>query len=173
MKCQFPDCNRQATVHLTELTGGTKKEIHLCEQHAGEMGVSSKGYFSAAELLAGIAKSAQGEQRELDAGAKCPTCGMTLGRFQASGRFGCPDCYTTFHDDIVPLVERIHDASQHVGKVPKRASKEVTLRTEVRRLLLELEETVKKEDYEKAARLRDEIKKLEDQLEAAKTSPKS
>ncbi|GMV81389.1 MAG: hypothetical protein AMXMBFR7_25730 [Planctomycetota bacterium] len=168
MKCQFPDCNRQATVHLTELADSGKKEIHLCEQHAAEMGVPGQKYFSATDLLAGIAKAQQGTQKDLESGTKCPHCGMTLSRFQASGRFGCARCYETFEEEIAPLVERIHDSAQHVGKVPPRVPAKAALTVEARRIQLELNKTVKQEDYEKAAGLRDRLKKIESELAGKK-----
>ena len=34
MKCQ--KCDKPATFHITELTGGKPKELHLCEDHARE-----------------------------------------------------------------------------------------------------------------------------------------
>ena len=41
MKCQ--QCERPATFHITELTGGKPQELHLCEDHARSYLTSSSG----------------------------------------------------------------------------------------------------------------------------------
>jgi len=169
MKCQNPNCKREATVHLTEIKSGVRHEMHLCETCAGEKGLPGKPHFTISEILAGVAGQQAGQKSKKGKEPECPGCGITLGQFQSSGRFGCPQCYVSFRDDILPLVEKIHDASQHVGKVPQRVSLEVSLQKELRLLQLELKRTVKREDYEKAAALRDKIRKVEDQIKASET----
>lgn len=163
MKCQV--CNsREATVHLTELKGGKKHEMHLCEKCAAEKGLPGKQHFSISDLLAGIASAQQTQKPENTREAQCHACGITLSKFQSSGRFGCPECYTAFRDDILPLIEKIHDASQHTGKVPMRISREVSLQKDIRSLQLDLKKTIKREEYEKAVQIRDQIRILEEQL---------
>ena len=171
MKCE--NCGkRDATVHLTEIKKGVKQEMHLCEPCASEKGLPGKATFSISDLLAGITSAAQSKKVKQEREIQCPTCELTLSQFQSSGRFGCPDCYTTFKDDILPLVEKIHDASQHVGKVPKRVGEEVGLQKDLRHLQVELKKTVKAEDYEKAAKLRDQIRRLEEKINESQAAPK-
>jgi protein arginine kinase activator len=166
MKCQ--NCHkRDATVHLTEIKGGSKHEMHLCESCAAAKGLPGKAHFSIQDLLAGIASSQQSStQKRRTKELQCPSCELTISQFQATGRFGCADCYKAFESEILPLIEKIHDSTQHVGKVPGRASPEVALQKEVRHLQLELKRAVKQEDYEKAATLRDRIRQVEDELRA-------
>lgn len=166
MKCE--NCaKRDATVHLTEIKKGVKQEMHLCEPCASEKGLPGKAPFSISDLLAGITSAAQGKAGKQGKEVECPTCELTLSQFQSSGRFGCPDCYAAFREDILPLVEKIHDSAQHVGKVPRRVSAEVGMQKEIRHLQLELKKTVKREDYEKAAQLRDQIRQAEERLKGA------
>ena len=166
MKCEVENCENEATVHLTEIRDGKKHEMHLCERCAAEKGLPGKAHFSISDLLAGIASQAQAQAQKSKRGKEvaCPVCTTTLSQFQSSGRFGCPDCYTTFRDDVQVLLEKIHDSSQHVGKVPRRISAEVSLQKDVRQLQLELKRAVRREDYEKAAALRDQIKQIEEKL---------
>jgi protein arginine kinase activator len=166
MKCDVESCENEATVHLTEIREGKKHEMHLCERCAAEKGLPGKSHFSISDLLAGIASQTQTQQQKAKRGKEvgCPVCGTTLSQFQSSGRFGCPECYTTFRDDVQGLVEKIHDASQHIGKVPHRVSSEISLQKDVRQLQLELKRAIRREDYEKAAQLRDEIKTMEDKI---------
>ena len=62
----------------------------------------------------------------------------------------------------MPLLERVHEgASQHVGKVPSRAGTDERRPAALLRLRAALKDAVAEEDYERAARLRDQIKELE------------
>ena len=177
MKCEVETCENEATVHLTEIREGKKHEMHLCERCASEKGLPGKSHFSISDLLHGIASQAQAQSQKSKRSREtaCPNCGATLSQFQSSGRFGCPECYVTFKDDVQGLVEKIHDSSQHVGKVPRRVSSEISLQKDIRQLQLDLKKAVKREDYEKAAAIRDQINQLEEQIKlresAAATSP--
>jgi protein arginine kinase activator len=167
MKCEVSNCENEATVHLTEIREGKKHEMHLCERCAAEKGLPGKSHFSISDLLAGIASQAQQQAQKPSKRGKeaaCPVCTTTLTQFQSSGRFGCPECYTTFKDDVLGLVEKIHDAAQHVGKVPKRVSSEISLQKDLRQLQLDLKRAVRKEDYEKAAAIRDQIRQMEEKM---------
>jgi len=168
MKCEVQSCDNEATVHLTEIRDGKKHEMHLCERCAAEKGLPGKSHFSISDLLAGIASQAQSQAQRSKRGkeAACPVCTTTLSQFQSSGRFGCPDCYTTFKEDVQGLVEKIHDSSQHVGKVPHRVPSEVSLQKDIRQLQVELKRAVRREDYEKAAAIRDQIKHMEEKLKS-------
>jgi protein arginine kinase activator len=168
IKCNEDNCDNEATVHLTEFRDGVKHEMHLCESCAAAKGLPGKSHFSIQQLLAGIASqgAALGAQKTRKGKeAACPGCGTTLSQFQGSGRFGCPECYTTFKDEVQNLVEKIHDSTQHCGKVPRRTSTEVTLQKDLRQLQTELKRAVRQEEYERAAQIRDQIKVLEERIE--------
>lgn len=168
MKCETDECSNEATVHLTEIRDGEKHEMHLCEACAAAKGLPGKSHFTIQQLLAGIAATqAQGgsaQKTRKGKEAACPGCGTTLSQFQASGRFGCPECYATFKEDVLNLVEKIHDSTQHCGKVPRRSPSDVSLQKDLRQLQLELKKAIRHEEYEKAAELRDRIRKLEEKL---------
>jgi protein arginine kinase activator len=169
MKCEVQSCENEATVHLTEIREGKKHEMHLCERCAQEKGLPGKSHFSISDLLAGIASQAQAQptaKAKRGKEAACPVCTTTLTQFQSSGRFGCPDCYTVFKEDVQGLVEKIHDSSQHIGKVPKRVSSEISLQKDIRQLQVELKRAVRREDYENAAAVRDQIRQMEEKLAA-------
>ena len=152
---------RQATIHLTEIVNDTKKEVHLCETCAEKQGVI-KQQMSVADFLAGLAGSGAAARQKLP-DIRCPQCGLTLAEFQSVGRFGCAEDYTAFRDRIMPLIEKIHDAIQHVGKTPTRAGRGVQREKRLRHLQAELRHAVEREQYEDAARLRDEVRNLEEE----------
>jgi protein arginine kinase activator len=157
--CQV--CGKEvATVHLTEIDKGVQKEVHLCEACAQKQGVVGKAP-SLQDILQGMIQQqvkAMGEEGS----QQCPYCGIRFGEFRSKGRLGCPRDYEVFHASLAPLIEKVQGgATQHRGRVPSRAGAEVAREMRLRALRATLDELVRKEDYEGAAKLRDEIRELE------------
>ena len=63
----------------------------------------------------------------------------------------------------------MHKGTEHIGKLPQRAHREIELADRMRTLTQDLQKAVAEENYESAAALRDQIKQLETQLA---TSPR-
>jgi protein arginine kinase activator len=91
----------------------------------------------------------------------CPACGHEESDLQSTGLLGCPQCYTTFRRRIVPLLRRYHREVHHLGKAPQAQGPRAALRRQVAALKAALEEAVSREEYERAAQLRDEIQAKE------------
>jgi protein arginine kinase activator len=164
MKCQ--QCEKPATFHITELTGEAPQELHLCEEHAREylsqpddVGISSSNLAGALVQQLKLGQTAE-ELAELDK-QSCPVCGITFLEFRQQGRLGCPHDYVRFEDELEPLILNIHGSGQHVGKRPRSGEVETDSQTQLIRLRREMKEAVLEEDYERASRLRDEIRQLE------------
>jgi len=158
MKCQ--SCNkREATVHFTDIEGDEKKEVHLCEECAREKsGMPPKG-VTLEEIFSNLIQQHSKESAKLLKTA-CPNCGMSYIEFKAGGRLGCASDYVVFEEGLAPLLERLHQGTQHVGKTPSRAGADVRRGNEMIRLRRELDRAVQREEYEKAAELRDRIQSL-------------
>jgi protein arginine kinase activator len=164
MKCQ--KCDKTATFHITELTGGKPVELHLCEDHARDYLTESDPDQQAATNLAGalaqqlaVGQTAE-ELARLDQQA-CPVCGITFFEFRNQGRLGCPHDYVCFQKELDPLILNIHGETTHVGKRPQRTQGNTDRQTELIRLRRELKEAVQNEEYERASELRDEIRQIE------------
>jgi len=158
VKCE--NCKEQeATVHYTEIDGRQKNEIHLCEECYRQKLTPVQKIVDFGEVLKGLL---QGTLKEQTAAAKaiCPTCGISLAEFRASGRFGCPNDYDVFDEFLRPLLEKIQHGTRHVGRVPSRAGTELQRENELIQLRRELERAVQREEYEEAARLRDRIREI-------------
>ncbi len=84
-------------------------------------------------------------------------CHKRKSDFKKTGQFGCPTCYETFEDELAPLLKAMHRGDRHIGKVPEREGLRVRVSAELARLRAALDEAVGEEQYEDAAKLRDEI----------------
>jgi len=155
-KCQ--KCPNPATLHITEVLGeGQFEELHLCEQCA------SKYLYDGPKTggKAGMIHASEGEEG-LFSQSVCPTCGLKFTEFRNTGRLGCQHDYDVFRDELVPLLENIHGDTKHVGKTPRHHPQNKQIQTELMNLRNRLKQAVTQEDYEAAARLRDEIRQLEE-----------
>lgn len=164
MKCQ--KCDKTATFHITELTGGKPQELHLCQEHAHEYLTQAEAEPTGAASLAGalaqqlaVGQTAE-ELARLDK-RSCPVCGITFFEFRNQGRLGCPNDYTCFQKELTPLILNIHGESEHVGKRPRRAAVDTSRQTDLIRLRREMKEAISQEDYERASKLRDDIRRIE------------
>lgn len=169
MLCQ--KCNqREANVHITKIINGVKTEMHLCEECAREsqenisIPIALGMPMSFQNILEGFMEMMGGIPQQLVEEISCPVCHMTFENFKQTGRFGCGNCYNAFNDNIIPLIRRIHGNIHHTGKVPKRSGGILKIKRDIDKLKNELKVAVANEEYEKAARLRDEIKRLEEML---------
>jgi len=61
---------------------------------------------------------------------------------------------------LIPLLKKIHGSSQHVGKIPQAKDMKTSINRQLEQLQRQLNEAIEKEEFEKAAELRDEIKEL-------------
>ena len=166
------DCREKpASVHITKIDNNQKSEKHLCEacaHKAGELSISFGSQFSVQDFLKGMFNQGFAGAPPARSAVACQGCGMTYEDFSRCGKIGCGDCYSAYGDRLDPLIRRIHGASCHTGKVPRRGGGKLAVRQKLRQLKGDLERFVAAEEYEQAAKVRDEIKTLEKQLAGGK-----
>jgi len=154
------NCQKPATIHLTQIINNQIKKLDFCEGCPHQQGVTDPAGFSLAELLAqseqSFAQAGQGE----GVGA-CPACGFTPADFKKTGRFGCPECYESLDDFIDPMLEKMHRGTRHNGKLPSGMVARVKLKARISQAEHALNQAVATEAYEDAAKLRDELKALQ------------
>ena len=158
---------RQACVHITKVNNNHKTEKHLCEycaHQAGEFSFSSDAGLSVQDLLKGMFSQGFVEPQHKSL-LECPNCGMAYSDFRHNGKIGCSVCYSTFADRLERMMRRIHGANVHTGKVPLRTGGAVAARQQLKKMKRQLERYIASEEYENAAKLRDEIRQLEKGLE--------
>ncbi len=170
---------REATVHIKEITGSQTKVWHLCEQCAKKQSIKS-GDVNPLSLAAFLYQLAAKEATEMDnqsetaeesrppkkataPGLRCARCGLTAAEFRKIGRFGCPACYEAFQPLLEDILADLHHGLRHRGRTPADSPPLNPRDAQRRRLHLleeELDKAVASEAYERAALLRDQIRKL-------------
>lgn len=166
------ECKKnEATIHFTRIVDNKVTESHLCQECAKEKGLFFPSldealfegpHLALASLLAGLSDiGAPYALEKPKVARKCPNCKATYDDFRESGRMGCSECYRTFRKELLPLLRRLHGSVQHTGKVPLKKIGVGKKGKEIIELRRELQKAVEKEEYEKAAVIRDKIKELE------------
>jgi len=174
MLCQ--NCNANpATTHIKRFVGDRAEEYHLCPGCARASGLLGDGGlglpdfgFQLSDLFSGFLGSSVKQQQPntLAPVARCGMCGASLQEIAKTGRVGCAQCYETFYSQLEPTLQRIHGSLEHAGKTPEDGNPQLRQRREREQNLAQLREqiaqAVKSEEYEEAARLRDEIRRIEE-----------
>ena len=120
MKCH--SCSKPATVHLTDIVNGHKKELHLCQQCAEKQQWFKHQELNLSAILQTVIGQHIGQMTDELSRLTCPACGIKYMEFKAEGRLGCPHDYVCFQKELGPLILNIHGESEHVGKRPRRAA---------------------------------------------------
>ena len=156
MKCE--SCNeREAKIHFTSVINGVMEEHHLCEVCASGIQKDLHEQFPLHKLFEGI-----------DVDTKCPNCGLSYEKFRSTGKLGCSRCYDAFGKELENVIRGIHGHTKHNGKIPKRGYSMIRHQEDIEYLDKELHEAVKLEEYERAAVLRDEIKRIKSVMDSDK-----
>jgi len=153
---------KPATVHLTQIVGDKMQKLDLCEDCAKAKGINDPTSFGLADLdlVLGLGASQEIEQAAGGVELKCPRCGFTQADFKKSGRLGCPECYQTFAEGLGGLLKTMHKGTRHTGKAPEALRQSRDLSDRMKTLQIKLAKAIKYEDFEEAAILRDEIKRM-------------
>jgi len=173
MLCE--NCNKNdATIHYTEIVNGGMSEHHICSECAKELDLSyySDGLSSElpfAKLLTGLLASKMLLQQESNnpmTHVICPKCGMNYDEFTKVGKFGCAECYNVFGPLIEEHMKKLQGNSVHTGKKYKTldnvTEESDNPQKDLEILNAKLKEAINLENYEEAAKFRDEIKKTKE-----------
>ena len=166
-----------ATIHIQEIVNGQKRSLHICASCAASKisGDSTPDEFNLADMLYNISdefsshfeyENKMNNEAEPKPAVTCPKCGWDLNRLRQTGRLGCEECYAAFREMLLSALETMHKGTVHVGKKPGvKTDTEISLISlKIMNLQHEMEEYIRREEYEKAAVARDEIKQLKEQL---------
>jgi protein arginine kinase activator len=164
MKCQL--CGHaDAVIHIKEVKNDAVTELHLCEKCAREKGFHSmldQGKASLASQFIWMAESLYPEGSAKVSGVQCSDCGLHYSEFMRTGRLGCASCYVDFGAQLKQILRRVHGSVRHVGKAPGKEGHLYERRQRVQKLHEDLQRAIEREEYERAAALRDKIRTLEE-----------
>ncbi len=166
MLCQICNVN-SAEIKLTQIINGKKIEMRLCKDCAEEKGVNSP-LTALPQIFGNLLLSLFDEdivkRKLVKSKVKCRECGLTWDYFQKTGLLGCSNCYKIFEEDLKVILRRIHGSNRHIGSRPK-AYRHVVNEAQIKSLKLELKNAIKKENFERAAELRDMIRDAQREID--------
>lgn len=157
MLCQ--KCNKNsATVKIVKNLNGNVEEMYLCPACAEKEDLNLNSNLFSDSLFSNIFNifTPLGTNEIV-----CDNCKTTYSEFKKTGKFGCSHCFLKFENYLEPLFKNIHGATTHTGKLPKNSAAPIMLKRKVGDLKELLKKAVFEENFEEAAKLRDEIRSLE------------
>ncbi len=153
-------CDRPAEVHEIDPINGTA--VHLCREHAVAAGFDVPSPSAVTAVLGGLGSMQVQITTERRGPSSCRSCGLEFARFRKTGLLGCPRCYDSFATQLESIIPRSQNgATTHLGHVAHRTADLVDQQARRRSILEELERAVASEQYERAARLRDQLHTLD------------
>ncbi len=183
MKCER--CGKHdAAVKMTRIEKtGQAVQIVLCQSCAADASPFQKNIIHKQASFDLLLKELLKQQQSSDPGEEfggevptCHSCGMEFTVYRKTFILGCAECYDSFEEWLEPDLRRLHRATRHLGEAPGGAGNTAALHDQVRTCREELKAAVELEDFERAAFLRDEIGRLEQQIHQEPrgvTSPKA
>lgn len=148
-----------ATTHLKTVVNGVVHENHLCSYCAANQGYGNIGKLSLTNMLASMFGESISSGEPIS--KRCECCGASFSDIAQSGRVGCSECYNTFRQELMPSLNRLHGKAAHIGNAPYEQKPEETVQDKIKKLKAQLSDAIKAEEFENAAKLRDEIRALE------------
>lgn len=163
MLCE--ECGKNpATVSITVTTGSGVGVRRLCPECMKKMELSlAKGDIQS--FLSSILSILSSEKQDDQPGPVCSSCGLSFAEFEHTGRLGCAQCYRDFSAQLKPMLQKIHGRTQHAGRRPAAfaADPKDELNAKILKLRHLMDEAVAEENFEDAAKFRDELRALSEQ----------
>lgn len=165
---------KEAVTHIRQNINGVTNEMHLCESCAAEVSgkfeneygkILSDFGFGIDSMLGSIfGQDFLPEGLISEKVERCPMCGTTINSIRKTGNAGCGKCYETFRSQLMPLIGRIHGKTVHNGRIPASAQGTMSVKNRISELENELKKAIDAQEFEKAAKLRDELSELRKSL---------
>ncbi len=149
---------KEASFFYEENRNGKVTKVSLCAHCAKKAGFG-KNFFPEEDLFGAFSLFPAASGR-VTAEERCSVCKKSLSEIRKSGKFGCSACYDHFAGrlDLTPFLGKEFRGAPLTEKAPKT---ENVKEDSILSLKKELEKAVRGEEYEKAAKLRDQIRSLE------------
>lgn len=174
MLCQ--KCHKKtASVFISSIINGTETKTYLCNDCAKDYPLFNLNMDEPFSIKDVIDKFKTEDEYQLDSSQLldvdldkndkdivCSNCYSTYDEYRETGKLGCSKCYEAFERQLKPIMKNIYGYTEYIGKVPKINGTHIYINNEIKILKEDLNRAVEKEEYEKAADIRDKIKELEE-----------
>ena len=173
MTCDF--CKKNiATVHLIRVQNDNVEKVDICSECARDFSFFTEDDFYK-DLSNILSRIFQADQENIYESSKrqslgnldikknrsCPFCGTDQKSIKKQGKMGCPHCYNEFRSILLPIIKAIHQDIKYRGRIPETVPRQMKLEKSISDLRNRLKKEIFVENFEEAARIRDEIKQLE------------
>ena len=170
------NCNqRPAKVTVTQVQNGEQVQRHFCDVCAQNLHPFQMDFqqdpLSLHQLLStwfGVHENAAQVQKRTEPKIQsCKSCGWTFRQFLNQGKFGCAICYESFNEQLPDVLKKLHNGNvKHIGKAPGAYGQILQIKKQIEAIRIQMKSVIDAENFEEAARLRDEVRELEEQLQA-------
>jgi protein arginine kinase activator len=101
-------------------------DMYFCEEHAAEKSPYQKPKIPLSEILASFLSQEQAVQGEggVDLRVRCGSCGLPFEAYRKTLILGCPHCYESFEEQLLPELRRFHGNIKHIGRKPGGGNEE-------------------------------------------------
>lgn len=162
---------REATIRYVQIINGNKQELHLCSGCGKEVGVDEFNMpMDFSNFFGDIFSDYNFPILNQETNLICKECNTSFNDFLNTGRFGCANCYKTFEKKLKPILKRIQGGAEYLGNSNIKESEGILKNSNtdekedsIRALENKLKKCIKEENYEEAAKIRDEIKNLKNE----------
>jgi protein arginine kinase activator len=150
----------QITIHVAEAVEREGKTVwdvqHLCDKCAAMLGLTHAQSLDLSSIL-----HFQPVNLPVAKDIMCPQCSLKMSEFRRTGRLGCEKCYEAFGPQLREILEKAQAGkTKHEGRAPGMSGEEASRRETLAALQRQLKKAIEREDYEAAAKVRDQIKAL-------------
>jgi len=159
--CAFPP-----NLFLTQIVNGKTIMASLCAECRHLLEVTQSAGFN---LVWMVLNQSPEEQIQEIPNECCGACGFTTANFKKSGMLGCAHCYSVFFYSLETILPEMHRGVRHHGKAPARLRMQGDIEQRRSEITAQLEGAIAIEDFEAAARLRDELQTLLDSISATQS----
>lgn len=160
-----------ASVKFTEVVDGKVMKHYLCPECYKTLREKSSGFTLSVPKpsLRNPEIEDTDSPKDKTELARCPSCGATASQLLESATAGCTTCYDAFDREIKELLKGFQPGLMYRGKIFKCDDKRLQASKEIQEKRILLRHMIKEENYEEAARLRDEIARMEVSVQAPET----
>ena len=155
--------NHNAVIQIQQIINNKKRSVRLCETCAKGLGILGIGLeenkdITIPDLFSHVFEGIK--DASLTHNRKCKYCGNTLKKIVKEHKAGCTECYSVFQKQIRKIVFTNAGKTEHIGKFPNRFALYKKFLMDIGSLKKQLKDSLKEENYENAADIRDAISKM-------------